>query len=109
MDELLASPKGIVPASADQFYDGRTGSFAALPAPQIKPLVWVKGTARSPIAVYTVAETDNDDDPFWFIYIDGKPAGKLGEHPNEESAKAAVWAHHTATIRAALVGTEGGE
>ena len=60
-----------------------------------KPLVWLRGSAMGAIARYTVAQSDFDDGygEIWYILIDNKTAGKLGQFSTEESAQAAAQSH----------------
>lgn len=61
-----------------------------------KPLEWHRGSAVSSNGTrYLVARTDFDDGcgEFWYIYINDKPAGKLGQHNSDEAAQAAAQAH----------------
>jgi len=57
-----------------------------------KPLVWLRGSAMGAIARYTVAQSDFDDGcgEIWYILIDGKTAGKVGQFSTEEAAQAAA-------------------
>ena len=68
----------------------------------VKPLVWHKGKALMPYGSYLVVQEDWDDEPFWFVMINGRAYGKCGEHSTEESAKAAAQADYEARILAAI-------
>jgi hypothetical protein len=54
-----------------------------------------KGAARFQGCVYVVLESEFDDGAgeIWYILIDSKTAGKLGQFSTEESAQAAAQAH----------------
>ena len=67
-------------------------------AVRIKPLVWKKGEAKTPFGSYYVVCEDWDDEPFWFVIWNGRPAPYLGEHPSEDAAMAAAEADHAARI-----------
>jgi hypothetical protein len=71
-------------------------------AVRVKPLVWKTGQALTSTGNYIVVQEDWDQEPFWFVLRNGKPAGKLGEHSTEEAAKAAAQADYEARILAAL-------
>ena len=61
-----------------------------------KRLAWQRGAAVSANGTkYIVAETDFDDGAgeIWYIYVNGKAAGKLGQHNSDHSAQAAAQAH----------------
>lgn len=78
----------------DLSFEGQAAAVLELVGP--KPLVWHYGSAVSSNGTrYLVARTDFDDGcgEFWYIYIDGKPAGKMGQHNSEEAAQAAAQSH----------------
>ena len=77
--------------------------IAALPD-MVKPLEWIRGTARTSIATYIVAQMDNEpeDATVWFIYRNGKPLGVLGVFYDEKTAQISANAHHRAQILAAF-------
>jgi len=61
-----------------------------------KRLEWQRGAAVSANGTkYIVAETDFDDGAgeIWYIYVNGKAAGKLGQHNSDHSAQTAAQAH----------------
>lgn len=51
----------------------------------IRELQWSKGNARSEIGSYTIVYEDWDDDPFWFVLLDGKAASRAGTHATEDA------------------------
>jgi len=61
-----------------------------------KRLAWQRGAAVSANGTkYIVAETDFDDGTgeIWYIYVNGKAAGKLGQHNSDHSAQSAAQDH----------------
>ena len=70
-----------------------------------KRLAWQRGSAVSANGTkYIVAETDFDDGAgeIWYIYVNGKAAGKLGQHNSDHSAQSAAQAHADAAWLASL-------
>ena len=70
-----------------------------------KRLAWQRGAAVSANGTkYIVAETDFDDGggEIWYIYVNGKAAGKLGQHNSDHSAQSAAQAHADAAWLASL-------
>ena len=70
-----------------------------------KRLAWQRGAAVSANGTkYIVAETDFDDGggEIWYIYVNGKAAGKLGQHNSDHSAQSAAQAHVDAAWLASL-------
>lgn len=71
---------------------------AAPVAVKVKPLVWDKDKAETPLGVYIVVCEDWDEEPFWFVLRNGKPAARLGEHSSADAAKVAAEADHATRI-----------
>jgi hypothetical protein len=68
----------------------------------LKPLDWRNGCASTSIGDYLVVEEDWDDEPFWFVMLNGKTLNKLGEHRDEASAIAAAQADYERRILSAI-------
>jgi hypothetical protein len=84
---------------------GIDAATAVLELMRPKRLVWQRGAAVSANGTkYIVAETDFDDGAgeIWYIYVNGKAAGKLGQHNSDHSAQSAAQAHADAAWLASL-------
>jgi len=102
----------MIEALADMLEDYRLGSGTSeetaatvLELMRPKRLAWQRGAAVSANGTkYIVAETDFDDGAgeIWYIYVNGKAAGKLGQHNSDHSAQAAAQAHADAQWLASL-------
>ena len=100
--------KGDLPAPWDNVGDGWEGNWSelrmeaqsqaatVLELMRPKRLAWQRGSAVSANGTkYIVAETDFDDGAgeIWYIYVNGKAAGKLGQHNSDHSAQSAAQDH----------------
>jgi len=80
---------------------GIDAATAVLELMRPKRLEWQRGAAVSANGTkYIVAETDFDDGAgeIWYIYVNGKAAGKLGQHNSDHSAQTASQAHADAAM-----------